>query len=50
MDGRHCISYIDLGGPCVLWRKPAGPHVEAFAGAETMGGALMQVFFAVESK
>lgn len=31
-------------------RKPGGPHIEAFAGAETIGGALMQVFFAVVSK
>lgn len=27
--------------------KDSGPHIAAFAGAETIGGALMQVFFAV---
>jgi hypothetical protein len=38
------VGHVSSGG------KPAGPHIEAFAGAETIGGALMQVFFAVVSK
>ena len=27
--------------------KDSGPHIAAFAGAETIGGALMQVFYAL---